>query len=144
FMWPFALLALACVPMMGFATSLEMKNFLGEDVGDDNAKDETTSPGGIIMETLLNMTTVSALNMEEERYKNFQNALKSTEEHPVRDGAMQGTQYSTGISQICSSCKSSYCTVAIVTIDRISCWALSVCATVDQWIADVVGRMAHF
>lgn len=90
FMWPFALLALACVPMMGFATSLEMKNFLGEDVGDDNANDETSSPGGIIMETLLNMTTVSALNMEETRYEDFQHALDSAEEHPVRDGALQG------------------------------------------------------
>jgi ATP-binding cassette, subfamily B (MDR/TAP), member 1 len=76
--------------MMGFATSLEMKNFLGEDVGDDNAKDETTSPGGIVMETLLNMTTVSALTMEEERFKNFEDALNKSEEHYVRDGATQG------------------------------------------------------
>jgi ABC transporter transmembrane region len=89
-MWPFALLALACIPMMGFATSLEMKNFLGEDVGDDNAKDETSSPGGILMETLLNMTTVSALTMEEARFKNFEDALSKSEEHYVRDGFMQG------------------------------------------------------
>lgn len=90
FMWPFALLALACIPMMGFATSVRMKSFLGEDVGDDNAKDETSSPGGILMETLLNMTTVSALTMEETRFKNFEDALNKSEEHYVRDGAMQG------------------------------------------------------
>jgi ATP-binding cassette, subfamily B (MDR/TAP), member 1 len=89
-MWPFALLALATIPMMGFATSLELRNILGEDVGDDNAKDETRSPGGIIMETLLNMTTVSALTMEEERFKNFEDALSKSEEHYFRDGAMQG------------------------------------------------------
>ena len=71
-------------------TSLEMKNFLGEDVGDDNAKDETSSPGGILMETLLNMNTVSALTMEEARFKNFEDALSKSEEHYVRDGAMQG------------------------------------------------------
>jgi ATP-binding cassette subfamily B (MDR/TAP) protein 1 len=75
---------------MGFATSLEMKNFLGEDIGDDNGKDETTSPGGIIVETLLNMGTVSALNMEEERYKNFEEALSRTDEHYVREGFLQG------------------------------------------------------
>lgn len=90
FMWPFALLAIACIPLMGFATSLEMKNFLGEDVGDDNANDEIHSPSGIIMETLLNMGTVSALNMEEERYKNFENALDGAEPHYVRDGFFAG------------------------------------------------------
>jgi hypothetical protein len=35
-MGPFALLALACIPLMGFATSMEMKNFLGEDTGEDS------------------------------------------------------------------------------------------------------------
>lgn len=89
-----------------------MKNFLGEDVGDDNAKDETTSPGGIIMETLLNMTTVSALTMEEARFKNFEDALSKSEEHYIRDGAMQGMcllltrsgrSRSPCLSQFCSS-----------------------------------------
>jgi hypothetical protein len=75
---------------MGFATSLEMKNFLGEDVGDDNAKDELNSPSGIIMETLLNMNTVSALNMEEERFKNFEQALDGSDPHYVRDGFFAG------------------------------------------------------
>ena len=90
FMWPFALLAIACIPLMGFATSLEMKNFLGEDVGDDNAKDETSSPSGIIMETLLNMNTVSSLNLEEERYRNFEQALDGADPHYVRDGFFAG------------------------------------------------------
>lgn len=92
-MWPFALLALACVPFMGFATSLEMKNFLGEDIGDENGNDETTSPGGIIIETLLNMGTVSALNMEEERYNNFRDALSRTDEHYVKEGFLQGRSF---------------------------------------------------
>eukprot|EP00529_Nitzschia_sp_RCC80_P007064 CAMPEP_0113481608 /NCGR_PEP_ID=MMETSP0014_2-20120614/22496_1 /TAXON_ID=2857 /ORGANISM="Nitzschia sp." /LENGTH=1474 /DNA_ID=CAMNT_0000375109 /DNA_START=515 /DNA_END=4939 /DNA_ORIENTATION=- /assembly_acc=CAM_ASM_000159 len=90
FMWPFALLAIACIPLMGFATSLEMKNFLGEDVGDDNAKDETSSPSGIIMETLLNMNTVSSLNLEEERFKNFEQALDGADPHYVREGFFAG------------------------------------------------------
>jgi ATP-binding cassette subfamily B (MDR/TAP) protein 1 len=76
--------------MMGFATSLEMKQFLGEDVGDDAANDETSSPSGIVVETLLNMGTVSALNMEQERLRNFQDALIGSEVHYARDGFVQG------------------------------------------------------
>jgi hypothetical protein len=83
-------IAFTGIPMMGFATSLEMKQFLGEDVSDDAANDETTSPNGIVVETLLNMGTVSALNMEQERYKNFQNAITATDLHYVRDGFVQG------------------------------------------------------
>jgi len=89
FMWPFALLALGCIPLMGFATSMEMKNFLGEDAGDDSA-DELNSPGGIIVETLLNMNTVSALTLEEERYHNFATALETSEPDQLKDGFMQG------------------------------------------------------
>ena len=89
-MWPFALLAVACIPLMGFATSLEMKTMLGEDAGEENAKDETSSPGGIVVETLLNMGTVSALTMEEERFKIFKEALNNSDEHYVREGFHQG------------------------------------------------------
>merc|ERR1712226_314929 len=78
FMWPFALLAIGCVPLMGFATSIEMKQFLGEDEGTDSA-DELNSPGGIIVETLLNMRTVSALTMEEKRYADYENAIVKSE-----------------------------------------------------------------
>ena len=88
-MWPFALLALACIPLMGFATSMEMKNFLGEDTGTDSV-DELNSPGGIIVETLLNIGTVSALTMESARFENFEAALENAEPNYVRDGAMQG------------------------------------------------------
>ena len=88
-MWPFALLALACVPFMGFATSMEMKTFLGEDTGGDSA-DEINSPGGIVVETLLNMGTVSALNLEETRFKDFENSLETHGPNAVKDGFMQG------------------------------------------------------
>lgn len=90
YMWPFALLAMACIPLMGFATSMEMKTFLGEDHGDSGAADELNSPGGIIVETLLNMSTVSALTLEEERYRNFETAIENSEPSHVKDGFMQG------------------------------------------------------
>jgi ATP-binding cassette subfamily B (MDR/TAP) protein 1 len=88
-MWPFALLALACIPFMGFATSMEMKQFLGEDTTDDSVEG-LNSPGAIIVETLLNISTVSALTMEEERFKNYKTALENSEPHYVREGMMQG------------------------------------------------------
>mmetsp|Transcript_27728 Transcript_27728/g.64321 ORF Transcript_27728/g.64321 Transcript_27728/m.64321 type:complete len:1378 (-) Transcript_27728:703-4836(-) len=96
FMWPFALLAIGCVPLMGFATSIEMKQFLGEDEGTDTA-DELNSPGGIIVETLLNMRTVSALTLEERRYDDYESALVKSEPNYKMDSLMAGV--TGGISQ---------------------------------------------
>lgn len=78
FMWPFALLAIGCIPLMGFATSIEMKQIQGQDEAGDNAnwaQDELNSPGGILVETLLNIRTVSALTLEEQRAKDFERAM---------------------------------------------------------------------
>merc|ERR1712157_291992 len=59
-------------------------------------KEEANSPGGIVVESLLNMGTVSALTMEEERFKLFEKALNDTEEQYVRQGFHQGAL--TGVS----------------------------------------------
>lgn len=96
FMWPFALLAIGCVPIMGFATSIEMKQFLGEDEGADQA-DELNSPGGIVVETLLNMRTVSALTLEEARYADYERALKNSEPNRHFEAFMGGV--TGGLSQ---------------------------------------------
>merc|ERR1712176_1441440 len=90
FMWQFALLSIVCIPFLGFATSIDMKR-MGEDEGDGNMKEEANSPGGIVVESLLNMGTVSALTMEEERYRLFREALNDAEENYVRQGLHQGT-----------------------------------------------------
>ena len=74
---------------MGFATNLEMKSMYGEDEGVETVKEETTSPSGIAVETLLNMGTVSALTMEEERFNMFKEALDNSDEHYIRDGFRQ-------------------------------------------------------
>ena len=89
-MWQFALLAIGCVPVMGFATSLEMKKMLGEDVGDQNAAEGINSPGGVIVETLLNIRTVSALTLENRRYEDYKRALEREEPNVVRDSFMSG------------------------------------------------------
>lgn len=77
YMWPFALLALACVPFMGAAMSLRVKKVMGvdESSNDGGQSDELNHPSGIIVETLLHMRTVSALNLEKQRYEAFERAL---------------------------------------------------------------------
>jgi ATP-binding cassette subfamily B (MDR/TAP) protein 1 len=64
--WPFALVAIAIIPLMGFATAMEMKLFLGED----NSTTSETNPSsqssaGIVLETLRNIKTISSCTMEE-------------------------------------------------------------------------------
>jgi ATP-binding cassette subfamily B (MDR/TAP) protein 1 len=89
FMWPFAFVALASIPLMGFATSLDMKQFMGEDEKQESGDIDASTPSGIVVETLLNMGTVSALTMEETRFKNFKELLNKSDEHYVRDGFHQ-------------------------------------------------------
>ncbi len=75
---------------MGFATSLEMKRFLGEDEGGETTEDGTKSPGGIIVETLLNIRTVSALTLEEQRFDDYKDALARSEENIIKESAISG------------------------------------------------------
>merc|ERR1712150_26440 len=88
--------AIGCVPLMGFATSIDMKQFLGEDETTDVA-DELNSPGGIVVETLLNMRTVSALTLEEKRFSDYENAMGKSEPNYKWDSLMGGV--TSGISQ---------------------------------------------
>ena len=87
---------------MGFATALEMKRFLGEDEGGEVVEDGCDSPGGIIVETLLNIRTVSALTMEDERFKEYENALGRGEGNLIKDSAISGSLsgLSIGIQQV--------------------------------------------
>ena len=89
-MWPFALLSIGVIPFMGFATALEMKRFLGEDEGSEVVEDGCDSPGGIIVETLLNIRTVSALTLEEQRLDDYENALAKAEGNVLSDSAVSG------------------------------------------------------
>ncbi len=75
---------------MGFATSLEMSRLLGEDEGDLDTKDGKSSPGGIIVETLLNMRTVAALSLEKQRFKEYETALVKEEPNVVYDSFIGG------------------------------------------------------
>lgn len=110
-MWQFALVAIGCIPILGFATSIEMKRFSGaddspstakgggsgkngsksgHDESDENSSNNNASPGGIIVETLLNMRTVSALAMERRRYEDYEEALAGSDPNYRLDAFVSG------------------------------------------------------
>jgi len=91
YMWPFALLSLLVIPFMGFATALEMKQFLGTEESADAVEDGCDSPGGIIVETLLNIRTVSALTLEEQRFKDYEKALAKADGNTMKESAIAGS-----------------------------------------------------
>eukprot|EP00549_Striatella_unipunctata_P025532 CAMPEP_0118702986 /NCGR_PEP_ID=MMETSP0800-20121206/18252_1 /TAXON_ID=210618 ORGANISM="Striatella unipunctata, Strain CCMP2910" /NCGR_SAMPLE_ID=MMETSP0800 /ASSEMBLY_ACC=CAM_ASM_000638 /LENGTH=1104 /DNA_ID=CAMNT_0006604361 /DNA_START=179 /DNA_END=3493 /DNA_ORIENTATION=- len=97
YMWPFALLSLAIVPLMGAATEIEMRQFLGEDQGTDDA-DELNSPGGIAVESLLNIRTIAALTMEKKRYDDYEHALVTSDPHFIGKGFTSGA--ASGVSML--------------------------------------------
>ena len=99
YMWPFALVSLGTIPFMGFATSVEMKVMFGEDEGSSgDGKEGLSSPGGIIVETLLNIRTVAALNMERQRYKDYVQALQKSEPQAVLNSVKSGA--TSGLSML--------------------------------------------
>jgi ATP-binding cassette subfamily B (MDR/TAP) protein 1 len=69
---------------------MRMKQMLGEDEGNVDAADELNSPGGIVVETLLNIRTVSALTLEKQRYKDYERALLHSEPNFKLDAFMEG------------------------------------------------------
>jgi len=97
YMWHFAILAVACIPLFSFAASLEMAQMLGtnEDLG--NVEEGLSTPGGIIVETLLNVRTVAALTLEDQRIADYESALRKSEQNYVVAALMSGVAF--GLSQ---------------------------------------------
>lgn len=89
FMWPFALLCLAVVPFMAFSSRMKMKMFMGEDEGDES-DDGKNSPGGIVVESLLNMRTVASLCIEGMRSREYREALRRDDPSPVKSNLVTG------------------------------------------------------
>ena len=77
FMWPFALLCLFSLPAMSFGAEAEMKIYYGED---EVHKEDENSPGGIVVESLMNIRTIASLAIEKQRSDEYKKALKE-EEH---------------------------------------------------------------
>jgi ATP-binding cassette subfamily B (MDR/TAP) protein 1 len=91
YMWPFALLAIGCIPVMAMAVSVQHSRMMGtNELGANNIADELNSPGGIIVETLLNIRTVSALTLENRRFNDYERALAVDEGNYRKEAFMGG------------------------------------------------------
>jgi len=99
FMWPFALLSLGVLPFMAFGAEMEMRTYMGEDEGDTNIEDDVDSPGGLVVETLLNIRTVASLTLESVRAREFEDALHAEEPAVVKSNFLKGL--ATGLGFFC-------------------------------------------
>jgi len=86
--WPLAAMSLAVIPVMGFATSIDMKLMLGEDMA-DSGNDEASN---IIIESLVNIRTISAMTLEDKKYTEYKEKMAE------KDGEVISTSLKTGIT----------------------------------------------
>jgi ATP-binding cassette subfamily B (MDR/TAP) protein 1 len=91
-MWPFALLTLAILPLMGFGAHMEMKMYMGEDDGPAISKDDENkdTSGGIVVETLLSIRTVASLAIEQMRADEYAAALRREDPSSVKTNLTKG------------------------------------------------------
>merc|ERR1712150_219916 len=61
----------------------------GED--EEEEEEDENSPGGIVVETLLNIRTVASLTIEDMRSKEYSNTLFHAEPHPIRTNFVKGS-----------------------------------------------------
>eukprot|EP00559_Dactyliosolen_fragilissimus_P008998 CAMPEP_0184863396 /NCGR_PEP_ID=MMETSP0580-20130426/10902_1 /TAXON_ID=1118495 /ORGANISM="Dactyliosolen fragilissimus" /LENGTH=1328 /DNA_ID=CAMNT_0027361703 /DNA_START=81 /DNA_END=4067 /DNA_ORIENTATION=- len=99
YMWPFALLTLGILPFMAFGAEMEMRMYFGEDEGVH--KENENSPGGIVVETLLNIKTIASLAIEKLRLTEYSNALKEEETNPIRANIAKGAASGLGFFVQC-------------------------------------------
>ena len=97
YMWPFALLFLAVLPFLGFGAEMEMRMYVkGEDEEDIDTLDDEKSPGGIVIESLLNCRTVASLTLEDRKLKEYSDALRKENPTPVKTNFLKGSGFGTG------------------------------------------------
>jgi hypothetical protein len=71
----FAFVALGILPFMAFGEYMQNQQMMGEDEGDILKEAAEGSEGAVVVETLLNMRTVSSLCMEGERIETYSGVL---------------------------------------------------------------------
>lgn len=75
---------------------MEMKLYFGEDEGIASEADINT-PGGIVVETLVNMRTVASLTIEKQRSLQYERALRGQNPTPIKTNFLKGC--ATGVGQ---------------------------------------------
>ena len=69
----------------------------GTDLGKNSLANDATSPGGIAMESLLNIKTIASLNLERDRYSQFQGAIEREEGKQFLSSLKAGSSSGFGI-----------------------------------------------
>jgi len=90
FMWPLALLGLASLPLLLGAAALKVSEATGEDEDDSEETEDTQCPGGIVVETLLNIRTVASLALEQQRFEAYKLAVVQTEPISFTNSTLKG------------------------------------------------------
>jgi len=96
FMWPFALMTLVILPLLGFGASMEMQMYTGEDDGTEERTDNESGPGAIVVETLLNIRTVASMTIENIRFQEYGHALERDGSMSIKINALKGGAIASG------------------------------------------------
>lgn len=77
---------------------MEMKMYVtGEDEGDDaELLEDEHSPGGIVVESLLNIRTVASLTLEETKLFEFRKSLEAENPRPMLNNFLKGSGFGLG------------------------------------------------
>jgi ATP-binding cassette subfamily B (MDR/TAP) protein 1 len=77
---------------------MEMKMYVtGEDEGDDGELlEDEHSPGGIVIESLLNIRTVASLTLEETKLLEFRKSLEAENPRPILNNFLKGSGFGLG------------------------------------------------
>ena len=70
--------------------------YVGTDEGDDDEDLDEHSPGGIVIESLLNIRTVASLTMEESKLVEYNEALRHEDPTPIKTNFVKGSGFGTG------------------------------------------------
>ena len=82
---------------MGFGAEMEMKMYMkGEDEGDDDMLDNEHSPGGIVIESLLNIRTIASLTLENTKLREYHDALWAENRKPLLNNFLKGSGFGLG------------------------------------------------
>ena len=75
---------------------MEMRMYVkSEDEGDDTVEEEH-SPGGIVIESLLNIRTIASLTMEESKLDEYTDALLAEDPKPIQTNFLKGSGFGLG------------------------------------------------
>ena len=83
---------------MGFGAEMEMRMYVkGSDEGDDSVlNDDEQSPGGIIIESLLNIRSIASLCLEKAKLKEYKSALRAENPRPFVNNFLKGCGFGLG------------------------------------------------